>query len=58
MLVEVNMRTLIQNGTCVTASDTFPADVILENGKIAGLVAAGTAPGNFDQTVDARGKSQ
>jgi dihydropyrimidinase len=50
------MRTLIQGGTCVTASDTFAADVILENGKIAGLVAPGSAHGNFDKTVDARGK--
>src|SRR5437763_6333326 len=50
------MRTLIKNGTCVTASDTFAADVILENGKITGLVAAGSAQGNFDKTVEARGK--
>src|SRR5215813_542843 len=50
------MRTLIKNGTCVTASDTFAADVILESGKIAGLVAPGTAQGSFEKTVDARGK--
>src|SRR5262249_5069207 len=50
------MRTLIQNGTCVTASDTFAADVILEGGKIQALVAPGTAHGQFDKVVEARGK--
>jgi dihydropyrimidinase len=50
------MRTLIKNGTCVTASDTFAADVILDGGKIVALLAPGTAQGNFDSTVDAKGK--
>jgi dihydropyrimidinase len=50
------MRTLIKNGTCVTASDTFAADVWLENGKIAALVQSGTALGQADQTIDAKGK--
>jgi dihydropyrimidinase len=50
------MRTLLKNGTCVTASDTFAADVILDNGKIAGLVAPGSAVGNFDKTIDAHKK--
>jgi dihydropyrimidinase len=50
------MRTLIQNGTCVTASDTFAADVILDGGKIVALLAPGSATGNFDSTVDAKGK--
>ena len=36
-------RTLIKDGTVVTASDTFAADVWIENGKIAALVAAGHA---------------
>ena len=36
------MRTLIKDGTVVTASDTFPADVWIENGKVAALVAPGT----------------
>ena len=31
------MRTLIKDGTVITASDTFAADVWIENGKIAGL---------------------
>ena len=50
------MRTLIANGTCVTASDTFAADVWIENGKIAALVAPGTKLGTADQTIDAKGK--
>ena len=37
------MRTLIKDGTVVTASDTFAADVWIENGKIAALVGAGHA---------------
>jgi dihydropyrimidinase len=50
------MRTLIKNGTVVTASDTFTADVWLENGKVAALVQPGTKLGDPDQTVDATGK--
>ena len=50
------MRTLIQNGTCVTASDTFAADLWIDNGKIAALVAPGTKLGNADRTIDAKGK--
>src|SRR5688572_6660009 len=49
-------RTLIKGGTVVTASDTFAADVWIENGRIAALVAPGTALGNADATVDAAGK--
>lgn len=48
------MRTLIKNGTVVTASDTFAADVWIDGGKIAALVAPGTALGNADQTIDAK----
>jgi dihydropyrimidinase len=52
------MRTLIQGGTVVTASDTFAADVWIEGQKIVGLTdptlrAAGGQP---DVTVDATGK--
>jgi len=50
------MRTLIKNGTCVTASDTFAADLWIDNGKIAALVQPGTPLGNADLTVDAKGK--
>ncbi|MFO0759267.1 MAG: dihydropyrimidinase [Byssovorax sp.] len=50
------MRTLIKNGTCVTASDTFAADLWIEGGKITGLVQPGTALGTADRTIDAKGK--
>src|SRR6188768_1236591 len=50
------MRALIKDGTVVTASDTFAADVWIENGKIAALVAPGTQVGTADTTVDATGK--
>src|SRR5213075_3520549 len=50
------MRTLIQNGTVVTASDTFAADVWIENGKVAAMAAPGTIPGTADTTIDAKGK--
>ena len=46
-------RTLIKGGTVITASDTFAADVWLENGKVAAL---GALPGTADQTIDATGK--
>lgn len=50
------MRTLIRGGTVVTASDTFAADVWLENGKVSAHVAPGTDVGTADTTVDATGK--
>src|SRR3954464_15882452 len=50
------MRTLIKNGTVVTASDSFGADVWIDNGKIAALAAPGTVPGNADETIDAKGQ--
>jgi dihydropyrimidinase len=50
------MRTLIRNGTCVTASDTFSADVWIESGKIAALARPGAALGQPDITIEAQGK--
>ncbi len=50
------MRTLISGGTVVTASDTFAADVWIDNGKIAALAAPGVALGTPEKTIDARGK--
>jgi dihydropyrimidinase len=50
------MRTLIKNGTCVTASDTFNADLLIEKGRIAALVAPGANLGAVDKTIDAAGK--
>ncbi len=53
------MRTLIKNGTVVTASDTFAADVWIEAGRIvalthpAGRERAGTS---VDREIDATGK--
>ncbi|HSD91156.1 MAG TPA: amidohydrolase family protein, partial [Kofleriaceae bacterium] len=49
-------RTLIKDGTVVTASDTFAADVWIENGKIAALVQPGSKLGEPDQTIDAKGR--
>ncbi|HEX3479133.1 MAG TPA: dihydropyrimidinase [Kofleriaceae bacterium] len=51
------MRTLIKDGTVVTASDSFVADVWIEGGKIVGLThpsqrGAQTA----EQTIDAAGQ--
>src|SRR6187551_118390 len=48
------MRTLIRGGTVVTASDTFKADVLVEDGKIAALGA--NLAGQHDQTIEAAGK--
>ena len=52
------MRTLIENGTCVTASDTFAADVYIEDERIVslGLNLAQRLGGEFDRRIDARGK--
>jgi dihydropyrimidinase len=52
------MRTLIKNGTVVTAVDTYAADLWIEDGRIAAI----TAPGGFgagtqaDKVIDAAGK--
>src|SRR5215468_10896588 len=51
------MRTLIKDGTVVTASDSFVADVWIEAGKIVGL----THPSQrgvqaADRTIDAAGQ--
>jgi dihydropyrimidinase len=49
------MRTLIQGGTVLTATDTFEADVLVEDGRIAGLSSV-KFEGTIDETIDARGK--
>jgi dihydropyrimidinase len=47
-------RTLISGGTIVTASETYAADLWIEDGKI---VAIGQVPGGkADRTINARGK--
>ncbi len=49
--------TLIKGGTVVTAVDTYAADVVVADGKIAGIFAPQHAPaGPFDTTIDAAGK--
>jgi dihydropyrimidinase len=51
------MRTLIKNGTLVTATDTYKADLLVEDEKIA-LVGANLAAvvDRIDSTIDASGK--
>ncbi|MCC7538334.1 MAG: dihydropyrimidinase [Deltaproteobacteria bacterium] len=48
------MRTLIEGGTVVTASDTQRADVLVVDGKIEGIAAR--FEGTFDERIDARGR--
>jgi dihydropyrimidinase len=49
-------RTLIRGGTVVTASDTYVADVWIENGKITGLVEVATGKHDAaDEIIDAGG---
>ena len=51
------MRTLIKDGTCVTASDTFVADLLIEGEQIAALGRdLGKVYGQIDKVIDARGK--
>lgn len=53
------MRTLIKNGTVVTAVDTYAADLWLEGGKITAITAPGgfgAAPPQADQVIDAAGR--
>src|SRR4029079_1651299 len=49
------MRTLIKNGTVVTASDIQQADVLVENGKIQALLAPGTPIGTVQKEYEAKG---
>ena len=46
------MRTLVTNGVVVTAADTFAADILVEDGKIAAL---GYNLGSATDTIDAQG---
>jgi len=48
------MKTLIQNGTLVTASETFQADLLMENGKIA-LIGL-NLPTDGARVINATGK--
>ena len=56
------MRTLIKDGTVVSASDSFVADVWIEDGKIVGMThPSQRGPSQLgsltaDLTVDAKGQ--
>lgn len=53
------MRTLIKNGTVVNASDTFAADVWIEDGVIVALThenQRASGPKEIDRVIDATGK--
>lgn len=50
------MRTLISNGTVVTAAAASDADVVIEDEHIAGIVAPGFAGSAFDRVIDATGR--
>jgi dihydropyrimidinase len=47
-------RKLIANGTVVTAADTFAADVLIEDGKVTGLLTPGSGPKDAEK-IDAKG---
>src|SRR5213082_90025 len=48
------MKTLIQNGTIVTATDTYDADVLID-GEIIVMIGK-NLPAQVDRTIDAKGK--
>ena len=50
------MRTLISNGTVVTAASATEADVVIEGEHVVGVVAPGTAGEGFDRVIDATGR--
>ncbi len=49
------MRLLIKNGTVVTPTETYPADVAVQDERIA-AVGTGFKETGFEEVVDARGK--
>ena len=50
------MRTLIANGTVVTADGSYPADVLIDGETIAQIGAALGDSATVDETIDATGK--
>jgi dihydropyrimidinase len=50
------MRTLIKGGTVVTASETVPADVLVDGERVAAVGSDLAASIQADQTIDASGK--
>jgi dihydropyrimidinase len=50
------MTLLIKNGTVLSSSGAFAADVLVDGEQIAALLQPGTALGNADREIDASGK--
>jgi dihydropyrimidinase len=50
------MRTLITNGTIVTAEGSYPADVLVDGELIVGIGAGLASMASADETIDATGK--
>jgi dihydropyrimidinase len=50
------MRTLITNGTIVTAEGSYPADVLVDGERIVGIGAGLADMANADETIDAAGR--
>src|SRR5204863_7194406 len=50
------MRTLISNGTIVTADGSYPADILVDGEQIAQIGTGIAAAANADETIDASGK--
>jgi dihydropyrimidinase len=49
-------RTVIENGTVVTATETMKADVVINGDKVEALIAPGSLDVGADETIDANGK--
>jgi dihydropyrimidinase len=49
-------RTLITNGTVVTATETMAADVLIDGEQVVALAAHGTQDWTAETTIDAQGK--
>ena len=50
------MRTLITNGTIVTADGSYPADVLIDGETIAAIGAGMAGMAEVDETIDAAGR--
>ena len=50
------MRTLITNGTIVTADGSYPADVLIDGETIAAIGAGMAGMADVDETIDAAGR--
>lgn len=50
------MRTLISNGTVVTAASATEADIVIEGERVVGVVDPGSSRDDFDHEIDATGR--